>query len=74
MTLYYLLTVRQTPLLRYHSLLALRKSMTTAKRAITDSLAKDILKQTKYGLYDKSLAIQRVSAEVYHITDNVLLY
>ncbi|KAJ7582455.1 clathrin-coated vesicle protein, partial [Mycena floridula] len=53
-----------TPLLRYQALLALRKSIETAKRAVTDSVLRDIIKQMKSGLSDKCLPVQRASAEV----------
>ncbi|KAL0567040.1 hypothetical protein V5O48_014955 [Marasmius crinis-equi] len=53
-----------TPLLRYHALLALKKAMTTAKRAVQDSTFKDILKQMKSALTDKCLPLQRVASEV----------
>ena len=54
----------QSTLLRYHALMALQKSLLTAKRAVTDALAKDILKQMKYALTDKSLPVQRAASEV----------
>ena len=44
--------------------MALQKSLLTAKRAVTDALAKDILKQMKYALTDKSLPVQRAASEV----------
>ncbi|KAK1228476.1 hypothetical protein PQX77_008494 [Marasmius sp. AFHP31] len=53
-----------TPLLRYHALVALKKAMTTAKRAVQDSTAKDILKQMKSALADKCLPLQRAACEV----------
>ncbi|TFK60204.1 clathrin-coated vesicle protein [Pluteus cervinus] len=51
-------------LLRYHALEALKKTLTTAKRAVTDQLNRDIMKQVKYALTDKALPIQRAAAEV----------
>ncbi|KAF8074912.1 clathrin-coated vesicle protein, partial [Lyophyllum atratum] len=54
----------QSSLLRYHALMALRKSLTTAKRAVTDAASKDILKQMRNGLTDKSLPVQRAAASV----------
>ncbi|GLB35175.1 putative clathrin-coated vesicle protein [Lyophyllum shimeji] len=59
-------TVRnsQSSLLRYHALLALRKSLTTAKRAVTDAASKDIMKQMRNALSDKSLPVQRAAASV----------
>ncbi|RDB24443.1 HEAT repeat-containing protein 5B [Hypsizygus marmoreus] len=54
----------QAPLLRYHALVALRKSLTTAKRAVTDAATKDILKQMRNALTDKCLPVQRAAASV----------
>ncbi|KAG6906802.1 hypothetical protein DXG01_012050 [Tephrocybe rancida] len=54
----------QSLLLRHTALVALRKSLTTAKRAVTDSALKDILKQMRNGLVDKSLPVQREAANV----------
>ncbi|KAG6836470.1 hypothetical protein H0H93_007750 [Arthromyces matolae] len=54
----------QSSLLRFHALVALRKSLTTAKRAVTDSALKDILKQMRYCLTDKALSVQREAANV----------
>jgi len=51
-------------LLRYHALIALYKSLTTAKRAVTDATCKDILKQMRSALTDKSLPIQRAASQV----------
>ena len=51
-------------LLRFHALTALQKSLSTAARAVTDSLSKDIVKQMKSALSDKTLSIQRAAAEV----------
>ncbi|KAF8966949.1 clathrin-coated vesicle protein [Flammula alnicola] len=51
-------------LLRYHALMALYKALTTAKRAVTDASAKDILKQMKSALTDKSLPVQRAASQV----------
>lgn len=53
-----------SPLLRYHALNALRKTMLTARKAVTDSAMKDTLKQMRNYLTDKSLAIQRIAADV----------
>ena len=44
--------------------MALRKSLETASRAVTDATAKDIIKAAKSGLSDKAQPIQRVSADV----------
>lgn len=52
------------PLLRYQAIIALKKAVTTARRAVTDATAKDIFKQTRNYLSDKSLPVQRASAEV----------
>ncbi|KAG5653100.1 hypothetical protein H0H81_002325 [Sphagnurus paluster] len=54
----------QSSLLRYAALVTLRKSLTTAKRAVTDATTKDILKQMRNGLTDKSLPVQRAAASV----------
>ncbi|KDR82328.1 hypothetical protein GALMADRAFT_237575 [Galerina marginata CBS 339.88] len=53
-----------TSSIRYHALITLYKSLTTARRAVTDATCKDILKQMKSGLTDKSLAIQRAASQV----------
>jgi hypothetical protein len=55
----------QSSILRYHALIALQKSLTTAKRAVTDTVSKDILKQMKAALTDKSLSVQRAAAAVH---------
>lgn len=55
----------QSSILRYHALIALEKSLTTAKRAITDTVGKDIVKQMKAALSDKSLPVQRAAAMVH---------
>ncbi|KAF8184200.1 armadillo-type protein [Pholiota molesta] len=51
-------------LLRYHALIALYKSLTTAKRAVPDASAKDILKQMKSALTDKAFPVQRAATQV----------
>ncbi|KDQ54486.1 hypothetical protein JAAARDRAFT_80176 [Jaapia argillacea MUCL 33604] len=51
-------------LLRYHALVALRKSLSTARRAITDAVVKDVFKQMRHALGDKSLPIQRSASDV----------
>ncbi|TFK38873.1 clathrin-coated vesicle protein [Crucibulum laeve] len=51
-------------LLRYQALEALRKALTTAKRAVPDGGLKDIVKQMKYSLTDKALPVQRAAAGV----------
>lgn len=49
---------------RYHALTALEKLLSSTKRAFTDSLLKDTLKQAKQALADKALPIVRVGAKV----------
>ncbi|KDQ26244.1 hypothetical protein PLEOSDRAFT_160829 [Pleurotus ostreatus PC15] len=56
--------IPKSPLLRYHALVALQKSLNSAKRAVTDASAKDIIKQMRNGLTDKCMPVQRASAEV----------
>ncbi|KAG9318303.1 armadillo-type protein [Chiua virens] len=53
-----------SPQMRCHALIMLRKALSSAKKALSDSLAKDILKNMKNGLTDKVLAVQRASAGV----------
>ncbi|KAG1904032.1 armadillo-type protein [Suillus fuscotomentosus] len=53
-----------SPHVRYHALTMLRKTLVSAKKALSDSLAKDIIKQTKNGLTDKALPVQRAAAAV----------
>ncbi|KAF8727621.1 hypothetical protein AX14_007205 [Amanita brunnescens Koide BX004] len=53
-----------SPLLRYTALLTLRKALSTARRAVTDSAARDILKQSRYLLSDKALPVQRAATQV----------
>ncbi|KAG9219717.1 hypothetical protein CCMSSC00406_0010180 [Pleurotus cornucopiae] len=53
-----------SPLLRYHALVTLRKSLNSAKRAVTDASAKNPIKQMRNGLTDKCMPVQRASAEV----------
>ncbi|EGN94850.1 hypothetical protein SERLA73DRAFT_171234 [Serpula lacrymans var. lacrymans S7.3] len=53
-----------SPLIRHHALSALRKALTTARKAVTDAISKDIIKQMKYGLSDKALAVQRAAAGI----------
>ncbi|KAJ7767277.1 clathrin-coated vesicle protein [Mycena metata] len=53
-----------SPLLRYHALVALQKSLTTASRAVTEASFKDVLKQMRAALTDKCLPVQRGAAEV----------
>ncbi|KAH9948465.1 ARM repeat-containing protein [Amylocystis lapponica] len=51
-------------ILRYHALSAMEKSLTTAKRAITDSVTKDVIKHMKNALSDKALPVQRGACDV----------
>ncbi|KZW00275.1 clathrin-coated vesicle protein [Exidia glandulosa HHB12029] len=53
-----------TVLLRYNALVCLRKTLTTASRALTDSTTKDVSKQSRNYLSDKALPVQRAAAEV----------
>ncbi|KAF8841000.1 clathrin-coated vesicle protein [Paxillus ammoniavirescens] len=53
-----------SPQMRYHALTTLRKALNSAKKALTDSLAKDVLKNMKNGLLDKALPVQRAAAGV----------
>lgn len=58
------MSFEQTPHMRCHALIMLRKALTSAKKALSDSLAKDILKNMKNGLSDKVLPVQRAAAGV----------
>ncbi|KAJ8482572.1 hypothetical protein ONZ51_g5279 [Trametes cubensis] len=51
-------------ILRAYALHALAKALNTAKRAVTDSVAKDIIKHSKNALGDKALPVQRAACEV----------
>ncbi|KAK0495924.1 clathrin-coated vesicle protein [Armillaria luteobubalina] len=53
-----------SPLLRYHAILALQKSLSSAKRAVADNTVKDIIKQMRSALVDRCHPVQRASAEV----------
>ncbi|KAG6899734.1 hypothetical protein C0993_007345 [Termitomyces sp. T159_Od127] len=48
--------------IRIHALAALQKSLATAKRAVIESASKDILKQMRNCVTDKSLPVQREAA------------
>ncbi|EKM52639.1 uncharacterized protein PHACADRAFT_186750 [Phanerochaete carnosa HHB-10118-sp] len=48
-------------IIRYHALLALEKAIRTAKRALTDSLLKDVIKQARSFLSDKSSPVVRAA-------------
>ena len=54
----------QSSILRYNALVGLRKSLATAKKAVTDAVSKDIIKQMKSGLNDKSSSVQRAATDV----------
>lgn len=54
--------------MRCHALIMLRKALRPAKKALSDSLTKDILKNMKNGLNDKVLPVQRAAAGVRHLT------
>lgn len=56
--------MKQPIILRAYALYALAKALGTAKRAVTDSVAKDIIKHSKNALSDKALAVQRAACEV----------
>jgi hypothetical protein len=49
---------------RYHALLALRQSLNTARRAVPDPQARDLVKQLRSALNDKSLVVQRAACDV----------
>ncbi|KAI0277285.1 clathrin-coated vesicle protein [Russula aff. rugulosa BPL654] len=50
--------------LRYHAVVALQKSLSTARRAASDAITKDIIKQMRSALNDKSLPVRRAACEV----------
>ncbi|KAI9509814.1 clathrin-coated vesicle protein [Russula earlei] len=50
--------------LRYHAIIALRKSLSKARRAATETVTKDIIKQMKSALNDKSFPVRRAACEV----------
>lgn len=47
--------------------MALQKSLGTAKKAVTEAVSRDIIKQMKSGITDKSLPVQRAAAEVHNL-------
>ncbi|KIK24912.1 hypothetical protein PISMIDRAFT_97684, partial [Pisolithus microcarpus 441] len=53
-----------SPQMRFHALTMLRKSLENAKKALTDTLIKDIIKNMKHGISDKALPVQRAAARV----------
>jgi hypothetical protein len=44
--------------------MALQKSLSTAKKAVPETNIRDILKQMRNGLTDKSLPVQRGASQV----------
>lgn len=58
-----LLECPQPVILRYHALQAFQKSLLSAGKAVPEALGKDLLKQLRNGLSDKTLCIQRGCAE-----------
>ncbi|KAL4065423.1 armadillo-type protein [Scleroderma yunnanense] len=53
-----------SPQMRFHALTMLRKALEMAKKSLTDSLCKDIIKNMKNGISDKAFAVQRAAAGV----------
>ncbi|KAF5360588.1 hypothetical protein D9756_004497 [Leucocoprinus leucothites] len=51
-------------LLRYQALVTLEKSVSTAKRAFTDTTTKDIFKQCRNYLMDKAMLVQHAATNV----------
>ncbi|KAI0784437.1 clathrin-coated vesicle protein [Abortiporus biennis] len=51
-------------ILRCHALVTLEKSLATAKRALTDSALKDVLKQSRNAIGDKALPIVRAGCKI----------
>ena len=47
--------------------MALQKSLGTAKKAVTEAVSRDIIKQMKSGITDKALPVQRAAAEVHNL-------
>ncbi|KAH9922323.1 clathrin-coated vesicle protein [Epithele typhae] len=56
--------IQQPIIVRAYSLYALAKALGTAKRAVTDSAAKDIIRYSRNALSDRALAVQRAACEV----------
>lgn len=50
--------------MRYHALITLENTLLTAKRAVTDSQIKDIIKFTRSSLSDKSFPVIRAASSV----------
>ncbi|KAI6043108.1 armadillo-type protein [Pisolithus marmoratus] len=53
-----------SPQMRFHALTMLQKSLETSKKALTDSLTKDVIKNMKSGIGDKALPVQRAASRV----------
>ncbi|KAI0688492.1 clathrin-coated vesicle protein [Cytidiella melzeri] len=51
-------------IVRYHAVVTLEKAISTAKRALTDSLQRDVIKQMRSALSDKSLPVIRATTGV----------
>jgi hypothetical protein len=51
-------------LLKTHALQAIASAVPTSGKAITDAAIKDLMKQLRSCLTDKSMALQRAAAEV----------
>ncbi|KAI0830170.1 ARM repeat-containing protein [Trametes gibbosa] len=51
-------------ILRTYALYTLAKALSTARRAVTDSVAKDIIKHSRNALSDKAFPVQRAACEV----------
>ncbi|EIW85333.1 clathrin-coated vesicle protein [Coniophora puteana RWD-64-598 SS2] len=51
-----------SPHIRYHALVSMRKALETARKALPDNTAKDVIKQLKNALNDKALSVQRAAA------------
>lgn len=66
---------KQAAIVRYHAILALEKAILTAKRALTDSLMRDVIKQMRSALSDKSLPVVRAAtnAGILSLTSTVVL-
>lgn len=62
----------QSPQMRCHALIMLRKGLSSAKKALSDSLVKDIFKNMRNGLNDKVFPVQRAAAGVKYLNPLVL--
>lgn len=54
----------QSTIIRFHAITAMGKAVTTAKRALTDSNIRDVIKQARSALSDKSFPVVRAACEV----------